>query len=194
MESAFGGPQLSNSPFGTTNGLGADILQPLSLDPLAAQQRPILSKPLTGDVDTSLSRAAENLSEGTGNEWGLSGLEMSVLLFVLQAWSLVLEAVDPMGWSKGVCLCVCHRCLLFVYVYLFCCSGTFVCLLLLFSAIVFFFFFDLCLRFFHACFCLCMFQLMFLCICLFMPVLRMFLCMSVFQLCFMQVIVYGGFC
>ena len=97
MESAFGGPQISNSPFGTTNGLGADILQPLSLDPLAAQQRPILSKPLTGDVDTSLSRAAENLSEGNGNGWCLSGSEMSVFLFVLQPWSLVLGAVDPMG-------------------------------------------------------------------------------------------------
>ena len=97
MESAFGGPRFSNSPFGTTTGLGTDILQPLSLDPLAAQQQPVSLKPLTGDIDTSLSRAAENLSEGIGNGRCLSGSEMDMFLFILQAWSLVLEAVDPMG-------------------------------------------------------------------------------------------------
>lgn len=60
IDSAFDS-QHQSSPFGT-NGLASDILQPLSLDPLAAQ-RPVVIKPLTGDVDTSLSRAADNLSE-----------------------------------------------------------------------------------------------------------------------------------
>ena len=68
VDSAFG-PQQFSTPFGTANGLGGDILQPLSLDPLAAQQ-PIAAKPLTGDVDTSLSRAAENLSESIARGGG----------------------------------------------------------------------------------------------------------------------------